>query len=129
MKISGAKGVLLQPVLKGTELYIGAKHEPDYGHLILCGLGGIFVEVMKDVSSALAPVSHSEALGMIRKLRGYRVFEGLRGRRGIDENTFAGLIVRLSVLLKYVNVINELDINPLLADGDRIIAVDARIRF
>jgi acetyltransferase len=129
MKISGAKGVLLQPVLKGTELYIGAKHEPNYGHLVLCGLGGIFVEVMKDVSSALAPVSHSEALGMIRKLRGYGVFEGLRGRRGIDENTFADLIVRLSVLLKYVYVINELDINPLLADGDRIIAVDARIRF
>jgi acetyltransferase len=100
MNIEGAEGVLLQPMLKGRELFLGAKHEPGYGHIILCGLGGIFVEVMKDVTSALVPVSEAEALDMIRRLKGYKLFEGVRGEKGINEKAFADIVVRLSELLR-----------------------------
>ena len=129
MKIEGARGVLLQPMIKGQELFLGAKHEPGFGHLIMCGLGGIFVEVLKDVSSALAPVTHTEALGMICDLKGYGLFKGMRGKKGISEDAFAEIMVRLSALLQNAPEIKEIDINPLLGTEDKIVAVDARIRI
>jgi len=77
----------------------------------------------------LAPVTQEEALRMIRSLKGYKLFEGVRGQKGIDENVFSDIIVRLSALLMYAGEIKELDINPLLAEGSKITAVDARIRL
>ncbi len=129
MKIKDTTAIMIQPMLSGgTELFAGAKYEPKFGHIVLCGLGGIFVEVFKDISSGLAPLSENEALNMIRSLRGYKLFEGVRGQKGIDEKEFAGIIVRLSALLRHAVEIKELDINPLLATDRGIIAVDARIR-
>ena len=84
MKIEGATGVMVQKMLKGTELFIGAKYEERFGHVVLCGLGGIFVEVLKDVSSGLAPLSYDEAYSMIRSLRGYKILKGTRGQAGIN---------------------------------------------
>ena len=127
MQIDGATGVMIQKMLRGTELFIGAKYEPRFGHVVLCGLGGIFVEVLRDVSSGLAPLSYEEAFSMIRSLRGYKILQGTRGQRGINERKYAEIIVRLSTLLRFATEIKEIDINPLLADGDDIIAVDARI--
>ena len=122
-----ATAVMVQKMIKGTELFIGAKYEPRFGHVVLCGLGGIFVEVLKDVSSGLAPLSYEEAYSMIRSLRGYKILKGMRGQRGINERKYADIIVRLSTLLRFATEIKEMDINPLLACGDDIIAVDARI--
>ena len=127
MKIPGATGVMVQRMLTGTELFIGAKYEPRFGHVVLCGLGGIFVEVLKDVSSGLAPLSYAEANSMIRSLRGYRIIKGTRGKAGINEQKFAEIIVRLSTLLRFATEIKEMDINPLIADGADITGVDARI--
>jgi acetyltransferase len=127
MKIDGATGVMIQKMLKGTELFIGAKYEERFGHVVLCGLGGIFVEVLKDVSSGLAPLSYDEAYSMIHSLRGYKILKGTRGQKGINEQKYAEIIVRLSTLLRFATEIKEIDINPLLADGSDIIAVDARI--
>lgn len=127
MKIQDATGVMVQKMLRGTELFIGAKYEPRFGHVVLCGLGGIFVEVLRDVSSGLAPLSFEEAFSMIRSLRGYKILQGTRGQKGINERKYAEIIVRLSTLLRFATEIKEMDINPLLADGDDIIAVDARI--
>ena len=129
MDIPGAKSVLVQPMLQGRELFAGAKYEDKFGHLVLCGLGGIFVDIFKDVASGLAPLATEEALSMIRSLRGYKIFEGARGQKGIDEHLFANIIVRLSALLRFATEIKELDINPLLATSNGIIAVDARIRI
>ncbi len=70
MTIPGTTGIMLQPMISGLELFIGVKREEKFGHLIFCGLGGIFVEVLKDVQSALAPVSKEEALDMIDRLQG-----------------------------------------------------------
>jgi acetyltransferase len=129
MEIPDARAVLVQPMLKGIELFAGAKYEDPFGHVVLCGLGGIFVEIFKDVASGLAPLATEEALSMIRSLRGYKVFKGARGQQGIDENQFAKIIVHLSALLRFATEIKELDINPLLATPKGIIAVDARIRI
>lgn len=127
MQIPDATAVMVQKMIKGTELFIGAKYEERFGHVVLCGLGGIFVEVLKDVSSGLAPLSYEEAYSMIRSLRGYKIIKGTRGQKGVNERKYAEIIVRLSTLLRFATEIKEMDINPLLADENDVIAVDARI--
>lgn len=127
MQIPDATGVMVQKMLKGTELFIGAKYEERFGHVVLCGLGGIFVEVLKDVQSGLAPLSYAEAYSMIHSLRGYKILKGTRGQAGINEQKYAEIIVRLSTLLRFATEIKEMDINPLLADANEVVAVDARI--
>jgi len=127
MKIPDATSVMVQKMIRGTELFIGAKYEPRFGHVVLCGLGGIFVEVLKDVSSGLAPLSYEEAYSMIHSLRGYKIIKGTRGQQGVNEKKYAEIIVRLSTLLRFATEIKEMDINPLLADENDVIAVDARI--
>lgn len=127
MQIPDATAVMVQKMIKGTELFIGAKYEPRFGHVVLCGLGGIFVEVLKDVSSGLAPLSNTETENMIRSLRGYKIIKGVRGQKGLNEKKYAEIIVRLSILLRHATEIKEMDINPLLADENDVVAVDARI--
>ncbi|MBR5350202.1 MAG: acetate--CoA ligase family protein [Prevotella sp.] len=127
MQIPDATAVMVQKMINGKELFIGAKYEPRFGHVVLCGLGGIFVEVLKDVSSGLAPLSYEEAYSMIHSLRGYKIIKGTRGQAGINEKKYAEIIVRLSTLLRFATEIKEMDINPLLADENDVIAVDARI--
>ena len=127
MQIPDATAVMVQKMIRGTELFIGAKYEPRFGHVVLCGLGGIFVEVLKDVSSGLAPLSYEEAYSMIHSLRGYKIIKGTRGQAGVNERKYAEIIVRLSTLLRFATEIKEMDINPLLADENDVVAVDARI--
>ncbi|MBK8882295.1 MAG: acetate--CoA ligase family protein [Bacteroidales bacterium] len=129
MKIKDVKAVLVQQMLTGTELFIGAKYEPRFGHVILCGLGGIFVEILGDVSSGLAPLTFNEAESMIRSIKSYRIITGTRGRPGINEEKFAEIIVRLSSLLRYATEIKEMDLNPLIGSQESITVVDARIRI
>lgn len=129
MKIKGVKAVLVQQMLTGTELFIGAKYEPRFGHIILCGLGGIFVEVLGDVSSGLAPLTFDEAESMIRSIKSYKIIKGTRGKPGINESKFAEIIVRLSSLLRYATEIKEMDLNPLIGSPESITVVDSRIRI
>jgi acyl-CoA synthetase (NDP forming) len=128
-KIKGVTGVMVQEMLSGTELFIGAKYEPRFGHIILCGLGGIFVEALGDISSGLAPLTFSEADSMIRSLRAYKIIRGTRGKPGINESKFSEIIVRLSSLLRFATEIKELDLNPLIGSQKGITVVDARIRI
>ena len=83
--------------------------------------------MLRDVSSGLAPLSYEEAYSMIHSLRAYKILKGTRGKRGINERCYAEIIVRLSTLLRFATEIKEMDINPLLADENDVIAVDARI--
>ncbi len=129
MQIPDATAVMVQKMIRGTELFVGAKYEERFGHVVLCGLGGIFVEVLRDVSSGLAPLSYAEAYSMISSLRAYKILKGTRGKQGINERRYAEIIVRLSTILRFATEIKEIDINPLLADADDVIAVDARIRI
>jgi acetyltransferase len=125
--IKDTTAVLIQPMLSGIELFAGAKYEPRFGHMVLCGMGGIFIEVLKDVSAGLSPVTRDEATAMIRKLKSYRIIRGVRGQKGVSEDLFGDIIVRLSALLLAAPEITELDLNPLLGGPDRVVAVDARI--
>jgi acetyltransferase len=129
MKIYEANGVLLQPMLSGLELFIGAKHEKLFGHIILCGLGGIYIELLKDVAAGLAPLTKIETIKMIQSLKAYNIFKGARGQKPINENDFADIMLKLSTLLHFAPEIEELDFNPLLANGEKIIVVDARIKI
>jgi acetate---CoA ligase (ADP-forming) len=129
IKIKDTTAVLIQPMLSGTQIFAGAKAEPGFGHMILCGLGGIFIEVLKDVSSSLAPVSHDEALMMIQSLKSYKILEGIRGQEGVNIQSFTDVIVRLSALCIAAPELAEMDINPLLGNKKGVVAVDARIRI
>ena len=129
IRLPDVKAVMVQPMLKGQELFLGAKYENRFGHVVLCGLGGIFVEVLKDVSYGLAPLSYEETFSMIRSLRGYPIIKGTRGQKGIDEQLYADIIVRLSTLLRFATEVKEMDINPLLATENGLFVVDARIRI
>jgi len=128
-RIKGVTAVMVQAMLSGTELFIGAKYEPRFGHIILCGLGGIFVEVLGDFSSGLAPLTFNEAESMIKSLKAYRIIHGTRGKPGINESNFAEIIVRLSSLLRFATEIKEMDLNPLIGSEKDITVVDARIRI
>lgn len=129
MLIDGAKSVLIQPMLKGMELFIGAKKESNYPHVVLCGLGGIFVEVLKDISVSMVPVTHNVGLKMISDLKAFPILKGIRGQKGINLDLYAEIIKKISDLLVIAPEIAELDINPLLATDQDIIAVDVRIRI
>jgi len=127
IQIKDTTAILLQPMLSGTELFVGAKAEPKFGHMVLCGLGGIFIEVLKDVNAGLAPLSKAEGLSMIRNLKSYGIIQGTRGQEGVNEDLFADIVVRLSALVKVAPEIVEMDLNPLLGKADKVVAVDARI--
>jgi acetate---CoA ligase (ADP-forming) len=129
MKIKHVSAVVVQKMLLGTELFIGAKYEPRFGHIILCGLGGIFVEVLGDVSSGLAPLTFNEAKSMIKSLKSYKIIRGTRGKPGINESLFVEIIVRLSSLLRFATEIKEMDLNPLIGNPESITVVDARIKI
>ncbi|KJJ39003.1 acetate--CoA ligase family protein [Aequorivita vladivostokensis] len=128
MQIDSATAVMVQPQLAGLELFVGVMKEPGFNHTILCGLGGIFIEVLNDVSAGLSPISKNEAQQMVQSLRGYKLIQGARGREGVDENEFVEIIQRLSALVEAAPEITEMDINPLIGTRKNIVAVDARVR-
>lgn len=129
IKIKDTTSVLMAEMVSGIELFLGAKYEDRFGHIILCGMGGIFVEVFKDITSGLAPLTMCEAASMIKNLRAYQMIKGYRGKNGVSERKFAEIMVRLSTLLRFAVEIKEMDINPLIGNGDKLVAVDARIRI
>jgi len=129
IKIKDTTGILIQPMLKGTEIFIGAKKEGKFGHMVLCGLGGIFIEVLKDVNSAIAPVEKEEARKMIRNLKSYGIIKGTRGQEGVNEDQFAEAVMRVSALVDAAPEIVEMDLNPLLGNPKEVVAVDARVRI
>ena len=129
MEIPGSTGTLIQPMLRGTELFAGVKREDKFGHLVLCGMGGIFIEVMKDVSYGLSPLSSGETRHMIQNLNSYPVIRGVRGQKGINEEAFAKLLSKLSALVEAAPEIAEMDLNPLMGTEKGVVAVDARIRI
>ena len=122
-------GIMIQPMLQGKEIFIGAKREGDFGTVVMCGLGGIFVEALGDVSTALAPISPQFAKKMIKKLKGYKIIQGYRGEEGVNEVIFAELVSKVSTLCTAAPEIAEMDINPLLGNSSSVTAVDARIRI
>jgi acetyltransferase len=129
IKIPETYAVEIYPMLFGTEIFIGASKEEKFGHQVLCGLGGIFIEVLKDVKASLAPIGKEEALDMIKSLRGYKIIQGVRGQEAVNEDLFAEAVSRVSALVQAAPEIAEMDLNPLLGSPKTVVAVDARIRI
>lgn len=129
MAIKDTYAVEMYPMLDGTEVYIGAMRDEKFGHQVFFGLGGIFIEVLKDVESVLVPVSKEEVLDKLKNLKGYKILEGVRGQEGVNLNLYAEQVVRVSALVQAAPEIVEMDLNPLLGNPRYVTAVDARIRI
>ncbi|MCZ7402107.1 MAG: acetate--CoA ligase family protein [Candidatus Methanoperedens sp.] len=120
------EGILVQQMAPpGHEIIVGLKKDAQFGHALMFGLGGIFVEVYKDVSFRVAPIGIKEALDMISEIKGYPILKGIRGRKPADIDAIARVLVSVSEMAQKENII-ELDINPLIAGETGAIAVDAR---
>ncbi len=127
LRIPGAQGVLVQPMIRGLEVIIGASREGSFGHLVMFGLGGIYAETLKDAKFALAPLSRKESLRMIRGIRSYALLNGVRGEPGMDTDVLSAYIQCLSRLVIDFPQITEIDLNPVKGVGNTLYAVDARI--
>lgn len=117
----------IQEMVKGRELILGLKRDPNYGHVILCGLGGIYTEIFRDVSREIVPIDRKRAEEMVKSLKMYPLLEGIRGEKGIDMESLLETLERLSFLAAEVPDLKELDINPLMTGHKGVMAADARI--
>jgi acyl-CoA synthetase (NDP forming) len=127
-EIPGLAGYLLQEqVAPGVELIVGCRRDETFGPVVLVGLGGVWVEVLQDVALRLAPVGVADARAMLDELRGAAVLHGLRGRPPVDRDALADIIVRVSRLAREQPEVRELDLNPVIAGPDGVLAVDARV--
>ena len=129
MAIKDTYAVEMYPMLDGTEVYIGAIRDAKFGHQVFFGLGGIFIEVLKDVQSSLVPISAAEAKEALTKLRGYKILQGVRGQQPVNVDVYAEQIARVAALVMAAPEIAEMDLNPLLGNPKNVVAVDARIRI
>ncbi|HET9477053.1 MAG TPA: acetate--CoA ligase family protein [Dehalococcoidia bacterium] len=121
-------GVAVQKMAPaGTEVIVGMSKDPQFGPVLMFGLGGIFVEVLKDVAFRIVPLEPRDARQMVREIKGYPVLEGVRGQPPADVAALEGLILKLSAFVEAHPEIEELDLNPVFAYADGVIAVDARI--
>jgi len=121
-------GVLVQRQLaQGRELIAGITSQPGFGPLVMAGLGGVFVEVLRDVTFRLAPIDALDASEMLAELRGASILDALRGQPAADRAAVGDVLVRVARLGADFPEITELDINPLVASASGAIAVDARV--
>jgi acyl-CoA synthetase (NDP forming) len=122
------EGVSVQPMAPpGVEVIVGMSKDAQFGPVIMFGLGGILVEVLKDVSFRIVPVTIRDAREMIREIKGYPVLEGYRGQKPANIPALEKLIVKVSQFVEKNPQIRELDLNPIFAYPDKAVAVDARI--
>jgi acetate---CoA ligase (ADP-forming) len=125
-------GVIVQPMISGgVELMVGVAPDPAFGPLIAFGLGGIHVEILKDVSFRVTPITDLDAAEMVRSIRGYRLLQGYRGHPPADIPAIEELLLRVARLVEEVPEVEELDLNPVMAlpPGQGCLVVDARIRI
>jgi acyl-CoA synthetase (NDP forming) len=122
------RGVLVQPMIPGVEVIVGARVDPVVGPLVLVGSGGVLVELVQDSVAALAPVSQAQALAMLKRLKGFRLLTGFRGSAAVDLNALAAAIARVSEFASdFSEEFSELDINPIRCGPDRVVVVDALV--
>lgn len=122
------EGVAIQAMAKqGTEIIVGSTTDPQFGPVLMFGLGGVFVEVLKDVAFRIVPLEPRDARQMVREIKGLPILQGVRGQEPADLEAIESLILSVSEFIEAHPEIAELDLNPVFAYGDGAIAVDARI--
>ena len=124
----GVDGVLVQKMAgkDAVELIVGGKKDPQFGQLLMLGMGGIFVEVFRDVTFRVCPITKADAEEMVSELRGYPILAGARGRKPVNRAALVSTLLRVSELLMKEDP-KEFDLNPVMADGKSCIAVDMRM--
>jgi len=121
-------GILVQEMApRSTEVIVGSTKDPTFGQTIMFGLGGIFVEILKDVSFRIAPITRADAEEMIREIKSYKILEGARGMPKADQETIADILLKTSNMLMECPEIKELDMNPVLVYDKGAKIVDARV--
>jgi acyl-CoA synthetase (NDP forming) len=127
MPAARIKGVLIEEMVRGTELIIGSSCDPQFGRMLMFGMGGVFVEVYKDVSFRLVPIADFDAREMMDEIKGKAIFEGARGYPKADKDQIVRILLAVSEGLQMYPDIGELDINPLMVTERGTMAVDARV--
>jgi len=124
----GVEGVSVQPMARpGIEVVVGMTRDPQFGPVVMFGLGGVLVEVLDDVSFRVVPLAERDARAMIREVRGFRLLEGYRGHPPADLRALEKLLLRLSAFIEENPAVSEVDLNPVFAYPDGAVAVDARV--
>ncbi|WP_319506342.1 acetate--CoA ligase family protein [uncultured Methanolobus sp.] len=122
------EGFLLEEFIQGgVEVIIGGMKDPQFGPVVMFGIGGVLVELMKDVSFRLAPVNQREAIEMMEEIKVYSLLTGYRGSKPVDMEQLASTIMKLSDIITNIKEIKEIEINPLFAYEDGVVAVDTRV--
>jgi acyl-CoA synthetase (NDP forming) len=126
--LNGFIGVLVEEMISGIELIVGAKIDFQFGPMVLLGMGGTSVEIYRDISLKMAPLSRQDGLTMIKSLKGHKLLEGYRGSRPVDIEKIATILVNFSgMVMALKDEIESIDINPLLCSDSHCIVADARI--
>ncbi|UNQ73500.1 acetate--CoA ligase family protein [Infirmifilum sp. NZ] len=132
LRAPGARvyGVLVQEMVpRGLEVIVGATRDPYFGPVVMFGLGGVFVEVLKDVSFRVAPLTPIDAGEMVREVKGYRLFEAFRGEAPRDRKAVEEIILRVSELIEDLDEVSEVDLNPVIVFEEGLGAKVADARF
>jgi acetyl coenzyme A synthetase (ADP forming)-like protein len=120
-------GFTIEEQISGTEVIVGMSRDPDFGPLMMVGMGGVFVEVYEDVAFRLVPMTRRDALDMIDEVRAQALLDGARGRPVLDRSELAEVVMRVGALVEAAPEIEELDLNPLVITDDGLVAIDARV--
>lgn len=120
-------GFTIEEQIGGTEVIVGMSRDPDFGPLLMVGMGGVFVEVYEDVTFRLLPLTRRDALDMISEIRAQPLLDGARGRPVLDRGELAEVLLRVSALVQATPEIEEIDLNPLVITHDGLVAIDARV--
>ena len=120
--------VLVQEMIKGKrELVVGMTRDPQFGPCVMFGLGGIFTEILKDISFRVAPLEMRDALDMMREIKGHKILEAVRGMEAADMDMLAKILINIGQIGLDNDKVKEIDINPLIISGSKPVAVDALI--
>lgn len=119
--------ILIQKQVNGIELICGMKKDASFGPVLVFGLGGIFVEVLKGLSFQIAPISRKEAVEMIRRVKGFKLLSGYRGQPAVDINKIVAILINLSRLALANSALKEIDFNPVMVNEREILVVDPKI--
>lgn len=120
------EGVLVQEQIQGTEVVIGMKKDRTFGPVLMFGLGGVLVEVLKDVAFRVAPITKTQGLEMIKEIKGFKVLKGFRGKKPVNLDTITEILVKVSNLSLKEKEIKEIDLNPVMVNEKRALVVDPR---
>ncbi len=128
ISLNGAIGVIIEEMVEGVELIVGAKNDYQFGPVVIVGYGGVGVEIYKDTSMRMAPITNEDVLAMLKELKCFPILKGFRGKKGINLNKLTALIVNFSnFIMDFEDFFDSIDLNPVICNESEAFVCDARI--